>query len=542
MNERTRSLVDVAGSVLGELNLEVVVDRVLESARELTGAQHAALGVLDTTLIPDSIPPRLAEGGAPPRSSGSVAGHPPIHSFIGVPIFAGEVPFGSLYLTDKVGGGPFTGLDKESVLTLAKFAGVAIDHALRYTGAADRRDELARTVAALEATTEIARAVAGQTDLDMILELVAKRGCALVCARALLIELVDGRELVVAGAAGERPAGVIGERILMARSLGSTAMRTSTTQRVEVELNRARFDQHGLGQLGVSAEAGLVVPLIFHGETYGVLIALDRLQAGPAFTQEDQRLLETFATNAATAVATAQATATELGRQRLAAAEDERGRWARELHDDTLQTLAALRIRLAVARRVGGLDALDEAVGEAIEYLTDGVANLRALVTDLRPAALDQLGLKAAVDALTHRASRHGLEIDSSIDLAYEQQRELTRHAPELETAIYRIIQESLTNATKHGHAKRAVVEIHDDETTVELTVRDDGTGFNPSTSTSGFGLAGIRERVGLLGGTVQITSSPDAGTAVTARFPAQRHRGENVVANARPLARAGSS
>jgi signal transduction histidine kinase len=405
----------------------------------------------------------------------------------------------------------------------------------------DRRDELARTVAALEATTEIARAVAGQTDLDVILELVAERGRALVSARSLLIELADGHELVVAGAAGERPAGVIGERIPMARSLAGAAMRTSTTQHLEFELNRARFDQHGLGQLGVSAEAGLVVPLIFRGETYGVLVVLDRLQAGPTFTDEDQRLLETFAANAATAVATAQATATELRRQRLAAAEEERARWARELHDDTLQTLAALRIRLAVARRVGGRDALDEAVGEAIDYLTDGVANLRALVTDLRPAALDELGLKAAVDALTHRASRHGLEIDCSIDLAYEQRRKPSRHTPELETAIYRIIQEALSNATKHGHAKRAIVEIHDDETTVELTVRDDGTGFNPATNTSGFGLAGIRERVGLLGGTVQIISSPDVGTAVTACFPAQRRRGDELVAPARPLRRAGS-
>ena len=170
--------------------------------------------------------------------------------------------------------------------------------------------------------------------------------------------------------------------------------------------------------------------------------------------------MEAFATSAATAVATARAAASELQRQRLAAAEAERGRWARELHDETLQSLAGLRFSLSTASRKGDPEALEQAVGDAIEHLDDGIANLRALVTDLRPAALDQLGLEAALAALCERASRHGLQIDSSIELAYEQGRQPTRHTPELETAIYRIIQEALTNASKHGHATRAVIEI----------------------------------------------------------------------------------
>jgi signal transduction histidine kinase len=166
---------------------------------------------------------------------------------------------------------------------------------------------------------------------------------------------------------------------------------------------------------------------------------------------------------------------------------------------------------------------LEDAVGEAIDSLEEGISNLRALVTDLRPAALDDLGLGAAVQGLCERASRHGLEIDSSLDLAYEQGREPTRHTAELETAIYRISQEALTNASKHGHAKRAVIEINENSTTVGLTVRDDGDGFDPTTSTAGFGLLGMRERVQLLHGTVQIESSAGEGTTVTARFPAQR-------------------
>ncbi len=568
MDEQARALLNVGGSLLGELDLEVVVDRLLESARELTGAQFAALGILNAArtelerfiaigigeharaeigalprgrgvlgeLIRSPVPLRLADVGEHPRSYGFPLGHPPMHSFLGVPILVAGVSFGSLYLTEKAGGVPFTDEDEESAMTLARFAGVAIDHARRYTGAAARGDELARTVAALQATTEITRVVAGATDLEVILELVAKRGRALVSARTLLIELVDSSELVVAAAAGDRPAGLTGQRIALADSVASAALRTRTTHRLEVELNRARFDQHGVGKHGVSADAGLVVPLVFHNQTYGVLIALDRLHQGPKFTAEDQRLLEAFATCAATAVATARSAASELQRQRLAAAEGERGRWARELHDETLQSLAGLRVSLSMARRKGGLQVLEDAVSEAIDNLEDGISNLRALVTDLRPAALDQLGLGAALAALCERASRHGLETASSIELAYEQGREPTRHVPELETAIYRIIQEALTNATKHGHATRAVIETRENTDTVQVTVRDDGDGFDPATSTSGFGLLGIRERVHLLHGTVQIESSPGKGTTVTARFPVQRLATQPVAAEPHPI------
>ena len=555
MDEQAHSLLDVASSVLGELDLELVVDRVLESARKLTGARYAALGVLGSSstelerfitvgidedaharigtlprgrgvlgeLIRNPAPLRVAEVGDHPRSYGFPLGHPPMHSFLGVPIVVGGVPFGSLYLTEKADGCQFTDEDEESVTTLAKFAGFAIDHARRYTGAAVRADELARTVGALEATTEITRAVGGVTDVDVILELVAKRGRALVSARALLIELVDGSGLVVAAAAGDRPAGLVGERIALADTAADAALRTRKTHRLEVDLNRARFDQHGLGRLGVRAEAGLVVPLVFHNQTYGVLIALDRLHDGPKFTAEDQRLLEAFATSAATAVATARTATSELQRQRLAAAEGERGRWARELHDDTLQSLAQLRLSLSAARRNGGPQVLERAVSLAIENIEEGIANLRALVTDLRPAALDELGLEAAVAALCERASRTGLEIDSSLDLAYEQGREPTRHIPELETGLYRVIQEALTNAVKHGHARRAVIEIVENPATVKLTVRDDGDGFDPATSTAGFGLLGIRERVQLLHGTVQIESAPGTGATITASLPVQR-------------------
>ena len=299
-------------------------------------------------------------------------------------------------------------------------------------------------------------------------------------------------------------------------------MRTGRTQRLEDELNRARYDEHGLGRLGVNADGGLAVPLVFRGRIHGVLLALDRLHDGPAFSTEDERLLEAFAASAASAVATAQSIASERSRQRLAAAEGERRRWARELHDETLQSLSALRIGLSTAGRSDRPEALGQAVRQAVDQLEEAIANLRGLITDLRPAALDELGVQAALEGLAERTARHGLDVDMSVELAYQQGRESARHTPELETALYRIVQETLTNASKHGEAKRAVVEIREEAATVHLTVRDDGDGFDPDVETDGFGLLGMRERVELLGGELLIDSAPGRGATVRVSIPVQ--------------------
>ena len=551
----TQAVLDVARGVLAELDLDVVLDRVLESAQTLTEARYAALGVLNESktelarfltrgiddatraaigplprgrgvlgaLIEEPAPLRLPHVGRHPRSYGFPHGHPPMDTFLGVPILVEGTPYGNLYLTEKAGGAQFSDEDEQAVTLLAEFAGVAIDHARRYTGAAERRQELEQTVATLEATTQIAKAVGGETDPEVVLELIAKRGRALVSARMLLIELVQDGEFVISASAGELPADLNGKRVGSENSLAAHAMRTRRVQRLEGTLNRARFEEHGLGTLGVRAQAGLAVPLIFRGTVHGVLLALDRLRDGPAFSTEDEQLLEAFAASAATAVATAQSILASHQRQRLAAAEAERQRWARELHDETLQSLSALRIGLSTAERSQQADALQRAVRVAIEHLEEGISNLRALITDLRPAALDELGAQVAIEALAERATRRGLEVDVSIDLAYERSERPTRLFAELEIALYRIVQEALSNAHKHGQAQRAVIEIHEDEESVHLSVRDDGSGFDPNAHTSGFGLLGMRERVHLLGGSLSVDSAPGSGATVRASIPAQR-------------------
>jgi signal transduction histidine kinase len=279
---------------------------------------------------------------------------------------------------------------------------------------------------------------------------------------------------------------------------------------------RARFEQHGAGHLGVEAEHGLVVPLVFRNRQYGVLVALDHREYGD-FSAEHQDLLEAFAASAATAVATAESAADERRRQRVAAAEAERSRWARELHDETLQALGNLRLILSGARRTGDPEGMAGALDQAVEQLELDITTLRSLITELRPAALDQLGLEPALMALLDRTRRAGLEVEAEIALASD------RLGGELETGVYRIVQEALTNAGKHGAATSALVRVIEDDGHVTITVRDDGRGFDPGAATTGFGLAGVRERVELLGGELSLTSAPDQGTTVAVTIPVLR-------------------
>ena len=548
---RLRRLLDVGRSLVSELDLEVVLDRVLEVARELTGARYAALGILDErrqelerfltrgidadthraigdlprghgilgVLISDPRPLRLPDVGDHPRSYGFPLGHPPMHAFLGVPILIRGRAYGNLYLTEKAEG-DFDAADEEALVVLADWAAIAIENARLYRGVAQRRDELERAVSALETTSSIARAVGGETDLERILELLVKRGRALVDARAMLVALRDGEELVVEAAAGEVPADVVGRRIAVAGSVAGDVLRSQRPERLADAPSRLRFAlaEH------VGAATGLIVPLVFRGEAVGVLAAFDRTVAGPEFSAEDQRLVQAFAATAATAVMTAQNVAAHGLRRSVEAAERERVRWARELHDETLQELAALRITLSSGRNSGDAVALERAAEEAIERATAAIGALRSLITDMRPASLDELGAGAALEALIDRTRRlSGLTITTEIDLGYEAGREPERHAPDLEVAIYRFVQEGLTNAAKHAGEVDVHVAIAESADAVSIVVRDEGPGFVPDADHEGFGLLGIRERVELVGGTLSVRSAPGTGTTLEATLPVRR-------------------
>ena len=151
------------------------------------------------------------------------------------------------------------------------------------------------------------------------------------------------------------------------------------------------------------------------------------------------------------------------------------------------------------------------------------MSGLRALITELRPPVLDELGAKAAIEALAERVGTNGLIVDATVELAYESGRAAQRHTSELELTMYRIVQEALTNAVKNGRATRGVVEVIEGARTIEVSVRDDGAGFDPTTRTEGFGVLGMRERAALLHGTLEIQSAPGQGTKVSCTLPVQR-------------------
>jgi signal transduction histidine kinase len=280
----------------------------------------------------------------------------------------------------------------------------------------------------------------------------------------------------------------------------------------------------------LGASTALVTPMIFRNRPIGILTAFDRLSGDGTFTEEDERLFRAFAGSAAAAVATAQTAGNEALRRSMEASEQERRRWARELHDETLQELAALKMLLSGARRSDDPARLDRAVGQGVTMIAESIANLRALISDLRPASLDELGIQPAVEALVERVrAQSGLAVDLDIDLAFEQRRSERRHVPDLEITVYRLVQEALTNIVKHAGASHVTVRIADPQEEpgrLLIEVSDDGDGFDPGTAYTGFGLLGMQERLALMNGELHVESVAGEGTRLLARLPVQR-RGE---------------
>jgi two-component sensor histidine kinase len=315
----------------------------------------------------------------------------------------------------------------------------------------DRQAGTPRDAVALDASLVLARMLASGADLEAILDLVARRGRALVSARAVLVEVKEGSEMVVAAVAGGIPESLIG------RSVGAMP--------------------------DLAVEARLVIPLSLRGRSYGALVAL-----GSGFSIEDEETLEIFAAGAAAAVASARTFDLAGRRDQLAAGESERARWAREL--------------------------------QAIAGVQAETGRLRSLIVELRPPVLDELGVGAAIEALADQVESPELEVQTWIELAFEEGRVEAGHDEELKTAVYRIVQEALSNAIRHARPSRVAINVVDDGSGVQIAVRDDGRGFDPAVARGGFGLKRIRERVELFGGSLEITSAVDGGTEVRAAIP----------------------
>lgn len=528
---RLRGLLEAARCLVTERELGRVTARLPQLSRELTGAGYAAVGVAasDTTgfaslVTTDGDVAVRAALGALPQARALLAGRGPVrlgnlpgrsasgvlHSFLGVPVRIDGRVWGALFVADERPD-RFSAADAEVMVALADWAALAVQSARMY----DDSVELERSVVALEATFEIARAIGGETRVDRVLKLIADRARALSMASGVFILLPAGRDFIVAAVAGHIPDTLTGRLVPGSTSIARRALRRGQAERIRAS-EMPHPSRLVLTQMGLTVEAALVVPLVFRGRSVGVIEALDRI-GGPDFTVEDEHRLQAAAASAATAVATAQTVERERLHRSLQAAEEERGRWARELHDETLQGLGGLRMTLSSARRLDDADALRAALDTAVEQLGREIADLRALITELRPASLDQLGLEPALDALVERAtSVYGLPVRTLIELDPSVNGRLDS---EVETAVYRVVQESLNNAARHAGASVVRVEVLERGDEIRLRVSDDGSGFDQSLPSAGFGVVGMRERVSLVGGRLEIESGPN-GTMVSAALP----------------------
>lgn len=536
---RLRTLVETGVAISSDLSLDSVLERIADAAATLTGARYAALGVIDragtglerfvTTgldeatrtqigdpphgrgilgvLIRDARPLRLHELSDDARSVGFPPNHPPMSTFLGVPILLRGVAYGNLYLTEKEGGEDFTAEDEELVTLLASQAAVAVENARLYESATAWSRQL-------ESLNEIGNALVGELDLSRVLDLVASRLRELLNARIVAIALPVGGGLRIEAAAGDPANDLLGVTFAAADSKAGRVLQRATSERVDSMLEDPEVDQGATRKLG--PRTGLFVPLVVRGSAIGVILAHDKLGADARFDSNDQRLAEQFAARASVAVDLTRRVARDSLRRVVAGQEVERRRLARELHDETGQALTSILLGLRAVEEAQSGEQTREAAAQLRELVVDTLQDVRRLAVQLRPKALDDFGLAPALDRLVETFSEAtGIGVDLEAQLGDD------RLPSEVETTLYRIVQEALTNIVKHAHARKASVLLIRRAGTVTAVIEDDGDGFRVAdVRDDAAGLIGMRERLALHDGRLTVESSPESGTTLVVEVP----------------------
>ncbi len=536
---RLRLLVDAGIALSSELSLDTLLQRIVETAAELTDARYAALGVVDKTgqglerffttgidaethasigelprgrgilgvLIRDARPLRLHDIADDPRSVGFPRNHPPMRTFLGVPIALRSVAYGNLYLTEKAGGEEFTSEDEELTQLLAAQAAVAIENARLYAASS-------QWLRQLETLNEIGAALASEVELEPLLGLVVRRMRELVEARIVLIALpdADGALRVVASAGSDE---AMGTELALSTTKVGRILERGRTERVDAVLDDPEVDQRIARELGVTS--AIYLPLAVRGRPFGVVAAHDKLAADPRFDETDVRLAESLVSRAAIAVDLSERVTRDSLLRVVKAQELERARLARELHDETGQALASILLGLGQLEDAVETDEARAAAAALRDLVVATLQDVRRLAVELRPSALDDFGLVPAVERLASTVSEQsGPTVDVEAQLGE------ARLSPDAETVLYRIVQESLTNVVKHASAEHVSITLVRKGASAVVVVEDDGKGFDPDALRDGaLGIAGMRERVGLVGGRLTVESSPGAGTTLVAEVPA---------------------
>ena len=533
--DRVRSLLEAVLAVGRELDLQQVLRRIVEAAVVLVDAEFGALGVIEGTelsefltvgasekqveaigalpsghgilgeLIRHPQPLRLSEISDHPASYGFPPHHPPMHSFLGVPIRVRDEVFGNLYLTQKRGGGEFDGEDEAVLGTLAVAAGVAIENARLYKAARDRQRWL-------EANAAVIRdLLSGVDESDVLRGIVGHSSRILGVDLGVLALPVEGstdlHAAIAVGVDAEVHRGLVLplEGSFMGAALAAGGPITSA----EIQKDpRARVGPPRWGGLGPV----VAVPMLTEdGAPRGVLL-LGREEGGAAFTEDETTPLLAFAGQAALAMELAQ-------RRRVAeqvALLEDRDRIARDLHDLAIQRLFATGMTVQSALRFVDHPEGTERLMRAVDDLDETIKIIRSTIFGLRAGAAEHRpqGLRSQAVAGVERAARTlgftpSLRMEGLLD---------TVVPPAVVQEVVAVLAEALSNAARHARASAVEVALVADSGRLTLTVQDDGCGLDPHAPRSG--LRNLAERARHLGGTFEALRPPEGGTRLEWQIP----------------------
>ncbi|MFF4408873.1 GAF domain-containing protein [Streptomyces sp. NPDC001262] len=533
--DRVHSLLEAVLSVGRELDLEHVLRRIVEAAVALVDAQYGALGVIGPDgrtlsqfltvglsdgqikaigpypeghgilgeLIRHPEPLRLPKLSEHPSSYGFPPNHPPMHSFLGVPIRVRDEVFGNLYLTEKRGGADFEDEDESVLSTLAVAAGVAIDNARLYEEST-RRERWLR--ASAEVTTSL---MSGSPSADVMV-LIAEQAKEITRAElaTFSLPLDDGSALTVEVAVGARADELRGLVLPVDSSLVGVAYKAGEP----AHSREIGADPRAVAASRVLAGFGPAVAVpVMSGDTVRGVLFLVRGSGRPEFLEQETGPLLTFAGQAALALELAERRADV---EQLALLED-RDRIARDLHDLAIQRLFATGMTLQSADRFIDHAEASERVQRAVDDLDETIKIIRSAIFGLRAReAAPQHGLRTRVVQKTGEAGRI-LGFAPSLRMEGLLDTQVPRAVAEDAAAV---LEEALANVARHAHATSVDVSVVNADGQLVLTVADNGVGIPGNGRRSG--LRNLAERAEQHGGVLEFGTPTGGGTVLTWRIP----------------------
>jgi signal transduction histidine kinase len=549
IEERLVALHQASLELVSNLSLESVLERIVNLAREQAGARYAALGVINekgelVKFIPVGMTPlEIRKMEHPPQGHGLIGAiqserqtilvseisqdrrsvgfpphHPPMKSFLGVPIMQGDLLLGQIYLTDKENYPHFTEEDARVIETLAAYAAVAISNARMYEGLLERDQKLIQRNNDLALLNDVAAALASSTDIADILEQTLRRVKDYLGVEAgeIFLREDEGDEMVLAIHHGDAPDAfwtksrfAPGEGFIGIVAESGIPLVTATAQ------DDYRYLRRAVIEAGFRCIA--CIPLQARGRTVGVMGVATRRER--FLEDRELNLLVSVGKLAGMAIENSQ-----LNQQaRRLAVMEERERIGMDLHDGIIQSIYAVGLALEYARMSLDEDAemTREKITQSIEGLNSTIRDIRSYILDLRPRQFrgeDLMeGLKRLIDEYRSNTLSEATLVgpdDGQINLP-----------PAHATTLFHICQEALANVAKHAHARHASIQLWKAPERVLLEISDDGQGFDLSkmSVTLGHGLSNMHTRARKVGGDVEITSEPGIGTTVLAWVPVRR-------------------